>query len=226
MSDTNGNSSKGHGPSPQKLAQNSDVTAKPRDLRPLTAKQQLFIDHYLKTWNATESARRAGYNGNNVTLGTVGSQNIRKPQIRATIEKRLKASQLSADQVLSRMAEMANCNVADFLADDGSVDLEKLKAKGYLVKKYKAKRYIEGKGDDAKTVEVEEFEVYDAQNALVNIGKHLKLFGADTTIIIQVFQTFFTSLDEAMDKFVPAENRAAMAGFLKERLAGHVSSRN
>ena len=221
---TNGNGSNGNGHKPAPVFTTPSKKAKKQ--RPLTARQQLFIDNYLKTWNATESARRARYKGDDASLASVGSENLRKPQILAAIEKRLKASHLSADQVLARMAEMANVNVADFLADDGSVDLEKLKARGYLVKKYKAKQYVEGKGDDAKLANVEEFEVYDAQNALVNIGKHLKLFGADTTIIVQVFQTFFTSLDEAMDKFVPAENRAAMAGFLKERLAGHVASRN
>jgi len=35
--------------------------------RPLTAKQRLFIDWYLRTWNATESARRCRHSWH--TLG-------------------------------------------------------------------------------------------------------------------------------------------------------------
>ena len=54
----------------------------------LTPKQQLFVDHYLTTFNATESARRAGYKGNDVTLGAVGAENLKKPQIISLLTKR------------------------------------------------------------------------------------------------------------------------------------------
>ena len=47
----------------------------------LTPKQQIFVSEYLKTGNATEAARRAGYKGNDNTLGQVGNENLRKPKV-------------------------------------------------------------------------------------------------------------------------------------------------
>ena len=61
--------------------------------RRLTAKQKAFISWYVSAdvnCNATEAARRAGYKGNENTLGTVGFQNMQKPAIRAEIDRRLK----------------------------------------------------------------------------------------------------------------------------------------
>lgn len=61
----------------------------------LTTKQQLFIDAYLECWNATEAARQAGYKGNDITLASVGWENLRKPAIAAAIDHRI--SELSKD---------------------------------------------------------------------------------------------------------------------------------
>jgi hypothetical protein len=54
----------------------------------LTLKQRKFVDAY---WgeakgNATKSAKMAGYKGNDVTLASVGKENLRKPRIRKAIE--------------------------------------------------------------------------------------------------------------------------------------------
>ena len=54
----------------------------------LTPKQQLFVSEFLKTGNATEAARKAGYKGNDVTLASVGAENLRKPQVLRAIEER------------------------------------------------------------------------------------------------------------------------------------------
>jgi len=52
----------------------------------LTVKQERFVDYY--DGNATEAARKAGYMGNDHTLGAVGKENLEKPGIRKAIEKR------------------------------------------------------------------------------------------------------------------------------------------
>jgi len=58
--------------------------------RPLTRKQTLFVEAYCgeAAGNATEAARLAGYAGNDVTLGQVGAENLKKPQISKAIIKR------------------------------------------------------------------------------------------------------------------------------------------
>lgn len=53
----------------------------------LTMKQKKFVAEYLKTGNATEAARRAGYKGTDTTLKQVGSENLAKPYIKAMVEK-------------------------------------------------------------------------------------------------------------------------------------------
>ncbi|MCM3703807.1 terminase small subunit [Paenibacillus macerans] len=52
----------------------------------LTAKQERFVQEYLKDLNATQAAIRAGYSEN--TAAETGYENLRKPQIAAEIEKR------------------------------------------------------------------------------------------------------------------------------------------
>ena len=54
----------------------------------LTPKQQRFVSEYLKTGNATEAAKAAGYKGNNNTLRVVGAENLTKPNVIEAIEKR------------------------------------------------------------------------------------------------------------------------------------------
>lgn len=54
----------------------------------LTEKQKRFIDYYIETGNATESARRAGYSSK--TAEAIGLENLGKPRIKAAIDARLK----------------------------------------------------------------------------------------------------------------------------------------
>ena len=54
----------------------------------LTIKQKTFVSEYLKTGNATEAARRAGYKGNDNTLGQVGNENLRKPKVLELIKSK------------------------------------------------------------------------------------------------------------------------------------------
>lgn len=83
----------------------------------LTPKQQMFVSEYLKTGNATEAARRAGYKGNDVTLCAVGAENLRKPQvadaIKAKNQKRSDRLELEEDFEL----KMAN-KILDMALED------------------------------------------------------------------------------------------------------------
>jgi phage terminase small subunit len=54
----------------------------------LTEKQKRFIDYYIETGNATESARHAGYSPK--TAEAIGLENLGKPRIKAAIDARLK----------------------------------------------------------------------------------------------------------------------------------------
>ena len=64
----------------------------------MTEKQKRFCDEYLTDLNATQAAVRAGYSKK--TAYSIGEENLRKPEIKEYIEKRMaeKVSQLIADQ--------------------------------------------------------------------------------------------------------------------------------
>ena len=151
----------------------------------LTGKQRRFISFYLELWNGTEAASRAGYKGNRETLAAVAGENLRKPTIRAAIEKRLEAEAMGANEVLRRLSDQARGNLADFIDTDvpgGILDMDVVAAKGYLLKKL------------SWTKAGLQIELYDSQAALDKLGKAHGLFvdrvkhtgtGEDDEIIIR-----------------------------------------
>lgn len=154
----------------------------------LTAKQRAFVEAYLSCLNATEAARRAGYSEK--TAAAIGWENLRKPEIEGAIKQGLTERAMSADEVLTRLADMARATADDFLTiyesplnditgqpvlgKDGqpiiryfpSLDLDKARERGmlHLVKKV------------TYTAHGPSIELYDAQAALSLLGKHHGLF--------------------------------------------------
>lgn len=75
----------------------------------LTEKQQRFADEYIKSGNATESARLAGYSPR--TAKSIGQENLTKPDIKSYINKRLKELEskriMDAQEALELLTEIA-----------------------------------------------------------------------------------------------------------------------
>jgi hypothetical protein len=74
--------------------------------KPLTMKQQLFVEAYFSSdYNATEACRKAGYNGNN--LNRVASQLLAKPNVKAAIDtlakKKLEEVSLTEQYVIKKL---------------------------------------------------------------------------------------------------------------------------
>jgi len=110
----------------------------------LTDKQTLFIHWYCILLNATEAAKRAGYGDpeNRVSLASLGSETLRNPQVRAEIDKRLKASIPSPEEVLQRVSQRAMLDVTPYLKEDLTLDVKALAQAGlgHLVKGVKPGR--------------------------------------------------------------------------------------
>ena len=152
----------------------------------LTSKQRRFINFYLELWNGTEAASRAGYEGDRNVLAVIATENLRKPKIRAEIEKRLESEAMGANEVLWRLGQHARGNLADFIDTDvpgGLIDMDVVAAKGHLLKKL------------SWTKAGLQIELYDAQAALEKLGKAHRLFvqeikhtgtGEDGGIIVTV----------------------------------------
>jgi phage terminase small subunit len=78
----------------------------------LTRKQQVFISEYLKCFNATEAAKRAGYS--EATAYAIGWENLRKPEIKEGIDARLDEVHMSANEALKLTADLARVDIGVF----------------------------------------------------------------------------------------------------------------
>lgn len=130
----------------------------------LNNKQRIFVEEYLKCFNASEAARRAGYTG---AANIVGPRLLSNVGIKQAVEIRIAETVMSADEVLLRLADMARATLADFVSDAGEIDMKAAKRAGklHLVKSYT----VTDKGG-------QRIELHDAQAALALIGRQHKLF--------------------------------------------------
>lgn len=146
-------------------------------VKKLNAKQTVFVNEYLKCWNAAESARRAGYSVR--TAREIGRENLTKPNIRAEITARLDEVHMSADEALKLMADMARGDMGEFLDVSGmgfNLDLQDAKSRGLtkLIRKVKQKTTIfsaKKESDEDREVHELEIELYDAQAAARDVLK-------------------------------------------------------
>ena len=90
-----------------------------KDPNKLTLKQSRFVDYYLQTGNATQSAKLAGYNSNKNTLAVIGAENLIKPNIKRAIKDKLLKDKINPTYVLSGIST---------LAESSSKDSDKLRA--------------------------------------------------------------------------------------------------
>jgi phage terminase small subunit len=152
----------------------------PVEKKSLTKRQELFVDAYLQCFSATEAARRAGYKNNDL-LHTNASKILHNTTVKQAIDERLAAVQMTPEEVLKRLADIARGDIADFLDVSPlgfTLDLQAAHAAGKtgLIKKIKQKTItINGQKED-REIHTEEIELYSSIDALQLLGKHHKLF--------------------------------------------------
>lgn len=126
----------------------------------LSAKRRAFIEQYLRDFNGTQAAIRAGYSERSARVSAC--KILARPEVQAEIQRRLAELKMGTDEVLLRLTEQARAEYAEYLGDDGTVDLQRMldDGKAHLVR---------GTKWDRRGNLVVEF--YDAQAALVQIGR-------------------------------------------------------
>lgn len=141
----------------------------------LSNKQRVFIDEYLICLNASEAARRAGYNGKS---NVVGSQLLANLSISEEVTRLLKERHLSADAVLARLGDMGRADIADFTGLERLSDLskEEYKGKTHVIKRFKRRVYRPKNSDPFEEIEL---ELYPADVNLERVGKAHGLFNND-----------------------------------------------
>lgn len=141
----------------------------------LTTKEKLFVEYYLgeSFYNATDAARRAGYKWPNKQ----GPRLLVKVGIKAAIDARVSEAAMTANEVLARLSKMARGSLADVLNDEEELDLKDAKKRRVDDLLKKIKKRVGKEGDVSH-----EYEIHDAQAALVHLGKYHKLFNDRTEV--------------------------------------------
>lgn len=150
----------------------------------LTAKEERFCKEYLIDLNATQAAIRAGYSIK--SAGSIGSENLKKPEIRARIEKdmaeRSKRTGINADRVLRELGRIAfinpkdviDLNTAEVKPDANDDDLAVIA--GTKVKYVPQKDYDEDGEPIIEQAIEREIKFCDKLKALEMCGRHLGMF--------------------------------------------------
>jgi phage terminase small subunit len=146
----------------------------PMDDDGLTLKQRRFIIAYLgvSNGNATDAARRAGYETDYDTLRSIGSENLTKPNIARVIARMLDEEAMPAREVLARLSRHARSSIADLFDTGGSSRYPIFNpAKAFETGGIHGVAAIVPMPDGSVRVEME-----SRQNALNLLGKYHKLF--------------------------------------------------
>lgn len=168
-----------HPKAKKKTDRRKDATPPPidkratKETRPLTHKQKRFCEYYIRSWNATEAARKAGYSGSYHTLGVTGHTNLKKPKIKEYIQKRMDELTMGTDEILQRLTAMGRATVEPFVDEDSiSVTLtaESEEAKQALGLVKKIKQY-ETRTEDGNVSRRFELELHDAKDAIIQLAK-------------------------------------------------------
>ena len=146
----------------------------------LSPKRRAFVEAYLKTFNATQAAKEAGYSEK--TAHSQGPRLLGFVDVAAEIKKRLDEMVMSADEVLRLLSRQATASHKSWIKvdNDGKIyfDFSDPEAQENidLIKKIKTKTRHEREGKKDFEVEWVEVELYDSQRALELIGRHHQLF--------------------------------------------------
>ena len=105
----------------------------------LTPKQKRFCEEYLKSANASDAAKKAGYSMK--TAPFIGAENLKKPQISAYIKRRIDEQEAArvadANEVLQFYSAVMRGEIKDQFGIDASLS-DRLKAADSLAKRLAA----------------------------------------------------------------------------------------
>ena len=144
----------------------------------LTDKQRAFVLAYVQCWNASEAARQAGYS--HETAGSIGHENLKKPEIRVAIDRYLQDMGLTADRILAEQMALGFANADDYLiVEEGGATQarafnELTRSQKAAIKKIREKQTIKENPDGSMFVDrTLEYELFDKQRALDTLAKHI-----------------------------------------------------
>lgn len=173
----------------------------------LTTKNRMFLREYIKDFNGTQAAIRVGAPPKYAyAVGRAILQKVTVQNALAEWEKHLSSRFIhTKDRILKELSIIGYSDLGDYLTSEGDVRVQNLKElppqvtraikklRVHRVTKKLSKKSSEGnEGDEIEDLKVE-IELYDKQQALINMGKELGMFrdrkevtGADGAPLIPV----------------------------------------
>jgi phage terminase small subunit len=149
-----------------------------------TNKQRVFIAEYTRDFNAARAAIAAGYSPK--TARAIGSKLLTNVDVSAAIKSKIDEICMSADEVKTRLADIARGDITDLMdVTSMGFSIELLDENGNrkpqtkLIKKIRQKvTTYQAKSESQEDREVieTEIELYSAHDALRDIGKMHALF--------------------------------------------------
>lgn len=141
----------------------------------MTKKQKRFVDEYLIDLNITQAAIRAGYSPK--TAYSIGSENLKKPEIRACIEKamaeRSKRTGINQDRIIMELAKIGLLNPKDLVDfDKATVKEEAAEEDLAAIASVRVKRFPTKDGEGIER----EIKMHDKIKALELLGRHFGMF--------------------------------------------------
>ena len=141
----------------------------------MTKKQKRFVEEYLIDLNATQAAIRAGYSPE--TAYSIGSENLKKPEIRACIEKamaeRSKRTGINQDRIIMELAKIGLLNPKDLVDfDEATVKEEATEDDLAAIASVRVKRFPTKDGEGIER----EIKMHDKTKALELLGRHFGMF--------------------------------------------------
>jgi len=135
-----------------------------------------FVDEYLKTFNASEAYRKAGYKGKDPNV--LGPQILANPKVQERIRAALKASEIDSRRVLKELVYLALSNPQDLFTNNqlkNISDLDETTARA--ISSIEVVELFEGRGEEKKKIgELKKIKFWDKPKALELIGRHLAMF--------------------------------------------------
>jgi phage terminase small subunit len=145
----------------------------------LNTKQKLFCIEYIKDFNATQAAIRAGYSRK--TAGSSGHNLLKNIEIQREIseatKERTEKTKIDAEWVLTRLAEEAKADIADIYSDDGGLkpvkDWPLIWRQGLVSGIDSHQEYDYVNGEKVPAGVVQKIRLSDRVKRLELIGKHV-----------------------------------------------------
>ena len=194
--------------------------------KPLTPKEQRFVNATILGASGSEALERAGYNcTTNHAYRALGTKLRNKPNVAAEIARRtaiaMRDADLTVTDMLRELKALVLSNMGDYL-EDGGTGRSQFKDPRALTREQLAavsELMIVGEGKKQRI----HIKLYDKHAALVTLGRHLKMFmdtkepASVTNNTVVVVQNALSATERILQRMLDAAEAGRDAPALQDR---------